>query len=78
MNKQEGRLARYNKLRHHLLSTPYVLWSIGFIILPLLMIVYYGLTSRDGGGFTLENLKLIWVVNKISLQKKLQKMLMKN
>ena len=60
MNKREGRLARYNRLRHHLLSTPYVLWSIGFIILPLLMIVYYGLTSRDGGGFTLENLKLIW------------------
>ncbi len=60
MNKREGRLAKQNKLRQLLLSSPYVLWSIGFIILPLVMVVYYGLTSRDNGGFTLENLKLIW------------------
>ena len=31
---------------------------IGFTIIPLLMILYYGLTGRDGG-FTFENLKLI-------------------
>ena len=61
MNKQkEGSLAKRNRLTQHLLSTPYVLWCIGFIILPLVMIVYYGLTAKDGGGFTLENLKLIW------------------
>lgn len=61
MSKQKkGSLARRNRLAQHLLSTPYVLWCIGFIILPLIMIVYYGLTARDGGGFTLENLKLIW------------------
>lgn len=61
MSKQKkGSLARRNRLAQHLLSAPYVLWCIGFIILPLVMIVYYGLTARDGGGFTLENLKLIW------------------
>lgn len=61
MSKQKkGSLARRNRLAQHLLSTPYVLWCIGFIILPLVMIVYYGLTARDGGGFTLDNLKLIW------------------
>lgn len=41
-----------------LLSTPYGLWMLGFTIIPLLMVVYYGFTSRDGG-FTFENLKLI-------------------
>lgn len=58
-----------------LLSTPYVLWILGFTIIPLLMVVYYGFTSRDGG-FTLENLKLIateenrkalWLSIKLSL-----------
>lgn len=42
-----------------LLSAPYVIWSAGFIILPLIMIVYYGLTKKADGSFTLENLKLI-------------------
>lgn len=35
-----------------------MIWAVGFIILPLLMIIYYGLTSPDGG-FTLENLLAI-------------------
>lgn len=60
MSKSKGRLAVRNRRVRYLLSTPYVLWSIGFIVLPLIMIVYYGMTGRDGGGFTLENLKLIW------------------
>lgn len=60
MSKPKGRLAARNKRVQYLLSAPYVLWSIGFIVLPLIMIVYYGMTSRDGGGVTLENLKLIW------------------
>lgn len=40
------------------LSFPYILWMIGFIIVPLLLIVYYGITSKEGG-FTLENIALI-------------------
>lgn len=42
-----------------LLSFPYVLWMGAFIIIPLIMVVYYGLTTKTSNGFTLENLKLI-------------------
>ncbi len=44
--------------KRKLLAGPYLIWAVGFIILPLLMIIYYGLTSPDGG-FTLENLLAI-------------------
>ena len=40
------------------LSYPYLLWAAAFIIIPLLFIVYYGLTDRTGA-FTLENLAAI-------------------
>ncbi len=40
------------------LSFPYLLWMAAFIIIPLLIIVYYGITSKEGG-FTLENITLI-------------------
>lgn len=40
------------------LSIPYLLWMIGFIIIPLIMIVYYGLTGEKGA-FTLDNIALI-------------------
>lgn len=42
-----------------LLSFPYTLWMAAFIIIPLLMIVYYGFTSRVDGSFTFENLTII-------------------
>lgn len=38
-----------------LLSGPYTLWMIGFTIIPLGLIVYYGLTDRSGA-FTLSNI----------------------
>ena len=38
-----------------LLAGPYLFWSVSFIIIPLFMIVYYGLTDKEGG-FTLLNL----------------------
>lgn len=38
-----------------LLAGPYLFWAVSFIIIPLLMIVYYGLTDRNGA-FTLANL----------------------
>lgn len=41
-----------------LLATPYGLWMFGFTVIPLFMILYYGLTGKDGG-LTFENLKLI-------------------
>ncbi len=36
-------------------AAPYLLWSAAFIVIPLLMIVYYGLTDQSGR-FTLENM----------------------
>ncbi|MDO4330087.1 MAG: ABC transporter permease [Lachnospiraceae bacterium] len=41
-----------------LLSGPYILWMIGFTIIPLALIVYYGMTDRTGV-FTLENILAI-------------------
>ncbi|MBR5474015.1 MAG: ABC transporter permease [Lachnospiraceae bacterium] len=38
-----------------MLTGPYLVWAAGFIILPLFMIVYYGLTNASGA-FTFENL----------------------
>ena len=38
-----------------LLSGPYLLWMIGFTIIPLVLILYYGLTDRTGA-FTLANI----------------------
>lgn len=40
------------------LSFPYILWMAAFIIIPLLMIIYYGFTSEDGG-LSIENITLI-------------------
>ena len=40
------------------LAYPYILWMGGFIIIPLLMIVFYGLTGKEGG-LTLRNLTLV-------------------
>lgn len=49
-------LTRTNKIKW--LSFPYILWMSGFIIIPLIMIVFYGLTG-DKGGFTLSNIAMI-------------------
>lgn len=38
-----------------LLSGPFLVWTIAFIMIPLAIIVYYGLTDADGG-FTLNNI----------------------
>jgi spermidine/putrescine transport system permease protein len=40
------------------LSGPYLIWAVGFIVLPLFMILYYGFTGADGG-FTLANITAI-------------------
>lgn len=41
-----------------LLAGPYLLWMTGFIIIPLILILYYGLTDRNGA-FTLANITAI-------------------
>ena len=41
--------------KHRLLSGPYLIWTAAFILIPLLLIVYYGLTTPDGT-FTLSNI----------------------
>ncbi len=45
MNRRKGRLA----------SIPYVVWMALFIVAPLILVVIYAFTSRDGG-FSLENI----------------------
>lgn len=44
--------------RNKLLGVPYLVWSLLFILVPLGMIFYYGLTT-PGGAFTLENVLAI-------------------
>lgn len=45
-------------MRKQLSAGPYLIWMIGFTVIPLIMIVYYGLTDASGA-FTLENLLAI-------------------
>lgn len=47
-----------NKKKNALLAGPYGIWMIGFTVIPLLMVFYYGLTDRSGA-FTLDNLMAI-------------------
>lgn len=41
-----------------LLTGPYLFWAVTFIIIPLLLILYYGFTTKNGA-FTLENIAQI-------------------
>lgn len=41
------------------LSFPYIIWMTGFIIIPLLVIVYYGITAKNSNSITMENILLI-------------------
>ena len=63
------------KLKKKLLGTPYFLWSLIFILIPLGMVFYYGLTDRSGA-FTLNNIisittaehaKALWLALLLSL-----------
>lgn len=46
-----------HKLRR-LLAGPYIVWIIGFTVLPILMILYYAFTNANGS-FTIENVTAI-------------------
>jgi len=46
------------KSKKHLLAAPYAAWAVIFIVVPLCMILYYGLTDKSGA-FTLKNILAI-------------------
>ena len=46
------------QFKRQFLSGPYMAWIVGFIILPILMILYYGITDSSGS-FTLQNITAI-------------------
>lgn len=59
-----------------LLSGPYLFWMIVFIIIPLCMVFFYGLTDKTGA-FTLSNIvaiasaehsKALWLAVKLSIE----------
>lgn len=69
VNRKISRLCTNRRLPHRrlskrmnkrsLLATPYIIWIIGFTVLPILMIIFYAL--RDGnGGFTMVNILAIF------------------
>ncbi|MBQ9593164.1 MAG: ABC transporter permease [Lachnospiraceae bacterium] len=53
MNKKQRRA-----LSQLMLSGPYTVWMAGFIVIPLFLIVYYGMTTK-AGAFTWENITAI-------------------
>ena len=46
-------------MRKKLMAGPYLLWMLGFTIVPLLFVFYYGFTSSDGA-FTFSNITAIF------------------
>lgn len=46
------------KLKRQLFAGPYMVWIIGFTVLPILMILYYAFTSADGS-LTFSNITAI-------------------
>ena len=43
------------KNRKNLLAAPYSVWAIGFIVIPLVLVIYYAFTNKTGS-FTLDNI----------------------
>lgn len=65
---------KQNHFKRALLSGPYLIWMIGFTLIPLALIVWYGMTDKTGA-FTLSNvlsimepdhLKALWLSLKLS------------
>ncbi len=56
--RRQYQLKNKDRKVKRLLAGPYVIWAVGFIIIPLLMIFYYGLTDKEGY-FTFINLAKI-------------------
>lgn len=47
-----------SSLTQKLINAPYIIWSVIFIIAPMIMVVYYALTDRSGA-FTVDNIKAL-------------------
>lgn len=43
------------KNKKSLLAAPYSVWAIGFILIPLVLVIFYAFTDKTGG-FTLDNI----------------------
>lgn len=43
------------KNKKSLLAAPYSVWAIGFILIPLILVIFYAFTDKTGG-FTLDNI----------------------
>ena len=63
------------KSKRSLLAGPYLFWSVAFIIIPLIMLFYYGFIDENGV-FTLDNIaaiatpehsKALWISMRLSL-----------
>ncbi len=52
-----------NNSRLKWLAAPYAVWAVGFIIIPLFMIIYYAFTSQETGAFTLSNFSEIFIAD---------------
>lgn len=68
-------MLKNSKASQRLLSSPYIAWALIFIIVPLCMVFYYGLTDNTGA-FTIENVmamlsaehaKALWISLGLSL-----------
>ena len=66
---------RLEAMNKKLLSLPFIFWSAMFVIVPLCMVFYYGLTDKSGA-FTLDNIlaiataehsKALWEALKLSV-----------
>ena len=44
------------KNKQKLLATPYIFWAVAFIIIPLLMVFYYGFTDTSRSILPLQNI----------------------
>ncbi len=56
VSDQEFKIGKTNQVK--MLSFPYIIWMVGFIIIPLIMILYYGLTDGNNN-LTFRNIALI-------------------
>ncbi|MDR1801326.1 MAG: ABC transporter permease [Lachnospiraceae bacterium] len=56
--RRRSLLKNKSRISKQLLAFPYQLWAAAFIVIPLLMILYYGLINQEHE-FTLENLARI-------------------
>ena len=43
------------KLKSKICAAPYLVWMVAFIVAPLLMVIYFAFTDKEGH-FTMENL----------------------